>query len=481
MKRFIYRLLYTGGFMRARKSSERGQVLVLIALGIIGLVGITGLAIDGSIILADRRHAQNAADTASLAGALDRIQTLGAGMDDADSRASMRITAWDLAEENGYVHPSANSTVEVYLCDETAMGADCPAPYTGDDDYVQVIITSHVDTFFARVLGVPQLTNRVQAVALADDDDSGPLFDGNSIIALSPDCINPGTLVLQGTGDITLNGGGLYVNSDDTCGFNCDSNSVSLDIIDGDITTAGSDFSSVSASCDANIDETPNFDGDQFSYPEDLPVIPEPTEWCDKDLHPGSYTNDDVNSVTYLWPGAYDNFPPKKEQPLGALYDNIIMKSGIYCVGETIKLSSRNLILESEGRLDPDAGGVTIYIRSGYGFQLEGGEFHLKAQPTGTYANYLFIVEPPPFDTYPDGWGTPESCKINGNTNDEFQGGVYAPYCDVAIDGSAGSVGLDAQVIGWTVKITGGAGLNFTYDSDNNPTDIKPPQIGISK
>jgi len=471
--------------LKPNRISERGQALVLIALAMIGLIGITGLAIDGSLILADRRHAQNAADTAALAGALDRIQTLGASMPDDDSRASMRISAWDIAEQNGYTQPSARSSVEVYLCDEADLGADCPAPYAGNNEYVQVIITSNVDTYFARVLGINQMHNRVQAVALADDDDTGPLFLGNSIIALSPDCINPGTLILQGTGDITLNGGGLYINSDDSCGFNCDSNSVTLDIVDGDITTAGSDFSSLSASCEENITAPMTDEGFQFVYPDDLPVLPRPGEWCDRTIHPGRYSNDDVNRVTYIYPGAYTDFPPKKEQPLGALYDNIIMKSGIYCVDQAIKLSSRNLILESEGRLAPEAGGVTIYIKSNQGFQFEGGEFHLKAQPTGPYANYLFIVEtptpPPDYVGYPDAWGAPAACKINGNTNDEIQGGIYAPYCDIAIDGSAGNIGLDAQVIGWTVKIAGGAGLNFTYDAEKNPTDIKPPQIGVAK
>ena len=470
--------------MKPNLTSERGQALVLIALAIIGLVGITGLAIDGSMILADRRHAQNAADTSALAGALAKIQAQ-VTMTELESRAPMRIAALDLAEKNGYFPDLLSSTVEVYTCDETDLGADCPAPYAGNSEYVQVIITSNVDTYFARVVGIPQLTNRVQAVALADDDDTGPLFLGNSIIALSPDCINPGTLILQGTGDITLNGGGLYINSDGTCGLNCDSNSVTLDIVDGDITTAGSDFEDLSASCEENITAPMTTEGDQFVYPDDLPVLPYPGEWCDRTLHPGRYSNDNVNRVTYIYPGAYTDFPPKKEQPLGALYDNIIMKSGIYCVDQAIKLSSRNLILESEGRLSEAAGGVTIYIKSGFGFQFEGGEFHLKAQPTGPYANYLFIVETPTpapdYEGYPDEWGAPEACKINGNTNDEMQGGIFAPYCDIAIDGSAGSIGLDAQVIGWTVKITGGAGLNFTYDADKNPTDIKPPQIGVAK
>jgi len=464
-------------------NKERGQVLVIVAIAIIGLIGITGLAIDGSMILADRRHAQNAADTAALAGALTYIQNCGNSgctteTQKADARDAMRVEAKDRADSNGYIGDLIRSQVEVYMCNE--VGATCPAPYTGESEYVQVIITSNVDTYFARALGIPQLHNRVEAVALADDDDSGSLFGGHSIVALRPTCKEPGSLILGGSGDITLDGGGIYVNSDGACGFVCNSADLDVTINGGDVTTAGSPLT-ISEHCNATITAPKNTDGDQFEYPDDLPDLKEPTEWCDSSLHKGSYYNDDVNHVTYITPGYYGSFPPKKEQPLGALYDNIIMKSGIYCVGETVKLSDRNLILENEGRLDPSAGGVTIWIRSGYGFRLEGGEFHLKAQPAGSYANYLFIVEPPPFETYPDGWGTPEACVINGGTSDEFQGGIYAPFCDVQINGSAGSVGFNAQVIGWTVDVTGGAGLSFTYDETQNPVDVKPARTGQTK
>ena len=139
--------------MRSKSISERGQALVIIALAIIGLVGITGLAIDGSKILADRRHAQNAADTAALAGALAKVkpQTDGSG-----TVIPWKLVAEERAESNGYTNNLITSSVEVYTCDETSVGADCPAPYSGDKakDYVQVIITSHVNTFFARVLGI---------------------------------------------------------------------------------------------------------------------------------------------------------------------------------------------------------------------------------------------------------------------------------------------------------------------------------------
>ena len=50
-------------------SSERGQVLVLLVLALVGLLGFTALAIDGGMVYSDRRTAQNAADAAALAGA----------------------------------------------------------------------------------------------------------------------------------------------------------------------------------------------------------------------------------------------------------------------------------------------------------------------------------------------------------------------------------------------------------------------------
>ena len=56
---------------------ERGQALILIALAAVGLFGFSALAIDGSRVFSDRRHAQNAADTAALAAALARVQSSG--------------------------------------------------------------------------------------------------------------------------------------------------------------------------------------------------------------------------------------------------------------------------------------------------------------------------------------------------------------------------------------------------------------------
>ena len=226
--------------MSKKNFSERGQALVIVAVAMIGLIAITGLAIDSSIILVDRRHAQNAADTSALAGALAKIQAQET-MSEFEARVPMRVAALDRAGSNGYANDLLASTVEVYTCDET--DASCPAPYAGDSDYVQVIISSHVRTYFAGVVGIQQMNNRVQALALADDDDSGPLFDGSAIVALAPTgkgC--DGEFIVGGSGTVTVKGGGMFVNSNNTvdnlssttCGaFVQDGCKTTLDFIDG--------------------------------------------------------------------------------------------------------------------------------------------------------------------------------------------------------------------------------------------------------
>ena len=42
--------------------SENGQAIILIIIGIVALLGFAALAIDGGMVYADRRNAQNGAD-----------------------------------------------------------------------------------------------------------------------------------------------------------------------------------------------------------------------------------------------------------------------------------------------------------------------------------------------------------------------------------------------------------------------------------
>src|SRR5215212_3488392 len=202
--------------MKSKLFKESGQALIVIALAAIGLFGIAGLAIDGSVKFSDRRHAQNAADAAALAAALAKGQ----------GDSTWKLKAVDVAYKNGYDSTSPSETVNVYSCDES--GASCGAAYAGNSNYVQVIITSNVDTYFAGVVGIQQTHNTVQAVALAQE--SSVLGDGAMLISYDPhpSCgagvgSGGGSVDVSGSSQVTLNGGGIFLNSQEHCGYatNC--------------------------------------------------------------------------------------------------------------------------------------------------------------------------------------------------------------------------------------------------------------------
>lgn len=71
--------------------------MILITLAAIGLFAIAGLAIDGSTKFSDRCHAQNAADSAAPAGALELTRE-----EKPNPSKTWDVVARDVAEENGY-------------------------------------------------------------------------------------------------------------------------------------------------------------------------------------------------------------------------------------------------------------------------------------------------------------------------------------------------------------------------------------------
>jgi len=56
--------------VRRLHSDESGQIIVLVAILMIGLVAVVGLVTDGGLVFSQRRDLQNAADAAALAGAM---------------------------------------------------------------------------------------------------------------------------------------------------------------------------------------------------------------------------------------------------------------------------------------------------------------------------------------------------------------------------------------------------------------------------
>jgi hypothetical protein len=452
--------------MKLGRSSERGQAIILIVLAIVGLVAVVGLAIDGSNGFAERRHAQSAADAASLAGAYGKIEYLqdhpSATRDTAAAIQIGIVKAYERAADNGYDGNLVTNTVEVYNPPISGQFSNCADNHFNCKDYIQVIIHSTIDTFFARVIGINQMNTRVEAVALAKGPYIGPMFGGNAIVSLKPTATNcPGEFIVGGSGIVNVIGGGVWVNSDNpNCSFNQDGCNSQLYVTGGSINLVGG--SNLQQNCPGNIHASFG-ETTQSPWPPTNPKIAEPPE-CS--MTPAEPTYDDTTKTTTLYPGYYQQLPPANAQG-----NRVILTHGNYCVNKVLKAT--NAIVYMEGIH------VFFYIKPGGDFSLQGGEAYLtphgtEDDPVSPYKGFLIYVAP-------DYSGNPTNCIINGNSNDTIIGTIYAPHCNLQINGTSGPHGYQSQIIAYTVTLNGSNTLYIEYDPNKNAEDRLPAETGLMR
>ena len=445
--------------MKNRFFTERGQAMIIIALVAIGLVGIVGLAIDGGAKFSDQRNAQNAADTAAMAAALAKVTALENGDSNtppqcpppsgtpSDVCSDLLSAGYARATSNGYDGNLITNTVAVY-------SPPVSGPYAGNDSYVQVIITSLLDTTFSRVIGINQTQNVVQATAFVYE--GGDLADGAMIISYDPDpnCSTTGTggnsVSVSGSSTVNLNGGGIFLNSDEVCGFvipNC----ADLNIYGGTINSAGNNIDLGSCTFDPPV--TPNINQDPVSIPDEV-FWPDVPPECG--VLATAYNDPPGSNTWHITPGYYSDFPQSSiNGDIVANKKDIIMDPGVYCVGKDIKWSG-NTFTSLDG-----SSGVTIYIKSGFDFSLSiNSPIELYAPNSGDYQGYLIIQEGTHTDI--------QSCIINGGVYLDINGLIFAPYCDITINGGSDPTAeINAQLVGWDIKINGTTTINFNYDPSN--------------
>ncbi len=178
----------------------RGQVFVLVVLGLVGLLAFTALAVDGSRVYMTRRDAQNAADAAALAMAWEWIQTRGNCAQAVDKGLAT-------ARRLGYDDADPQVTVEAY----------CPpqdGDFAGEKGYFQVRIHTATPTTFLQVVRFAQVRSTVEAISRAS---LGTLFGDAAIVALSEHNQGgiDGGIKLNGNSVVTIRNGGMFSNSDD--------------------------------------------------------------------------------------------------------------------------------------------------------------------------------------------------------------------------------------------------------------------------
>lgn len=408
--------------IRKSNSNERGQALVVIALAAVGLFAFAALAIDGSMIFSDRRHAQNAADTAVLDAALAYIRQGSSGdwVNEGLARAS----------SNGYNNDGTTNIVSVDLCSTTSNPCDGLPAGADPSKFIQVQITSNVSTAFARIIGVMQITNRVEAVAEVVPSEYSEMFDGHAVVGLAEhDCH---AVTYQGNADTTISGGGILVMSDcsDSAFFNHSSAAVlhapSLCAVGGvQYNPSAIDIPSIRTGC------------------EPPPQIVEPNVQCS-----GAATQ----TGNLLSPGNWSGqFPPAGVDTL---------QSGIYCIDGVFHVNGGDSLT-----------GVNVVIKmvSGDVSWNGGASVHLEAPTSGDFDGLLLYMPS----------SNCEDITLNGNSESTIVGTILAPCADVHVDGT-GDSGIVGQIIGYTVDLSGTSSVEIHYDDQHNYDAPTQPQIKIT-
>lgn len=151
------------------KKSERGQAIILIALAIVGMVGIVGLMTDGGILLVEYARLKRGIDAASVAAALQYRQ----GFLEADLA--------DAAEEFLRLNQSDVNNVLIETCDTTPLDPElCTTPQR---KLVRVTATRIVTFGFMRVLGFTSTTISASSIGEAASIDLVLVIDTSASMA----------------------------------------------------------------------------------------------------------------------------------------------------------------------------------------------------------------------------------------------------------------------------------------------------------
>jgi Flp pilus assembly protein TadG len=182
----------------SRSRADKGQIIVIFALGLVAMIAMVGLVLDGGSTYAQRRAQQNAADLAALAGANEYLIS--------GVKADAETVARNVAAANGFVHdPAANKTVNVsWVQNDTRVVVDVSAPHRNNFTGVVGMTSWQVSTTARVEVGIPDTATGAPFIFNKDvfSDPGGaplPLYsdpnnpftfgDGNGDVPNSPDDI----------------------------------------------------------------------------------------------------------------------------------------------------------------------------------------------------------------------------------------------------------------------------------------------------
>ncbi len=434
--------------MKTNRTSEKGQAIVFLVIGLIVFLGFVGLAIDGGRAYSDRRYAQNAADAAALAAAgtialelENRVVTYGAF----DCNSANVIAAEGIGISAAITRAAANEyTITGPTSDWNGVELDC-----GERDYgyidklitVTVRIEDTTETAFAHLLFPNALEIRTEAVAWVRPPM--PLVYGNAVVALNPAECSGGSngSGFDGDVDLTVVGGGIWSNG---CLFGNGGPVVSVEPPE-----AGTHYQYTKQ---GGIGGTfiPTPETTTITLPPDMWAVPAP------DCTGRTFTADEIEDLA----------SPNSGSPTDGLH-------GLYC----LEPGTGDIRVNSSSPKTYFVGyEVTIYVSgNNQDIVLTGGKVVLSP-PLSDASGDEGI---PGLTIYIDPSATGSDLEITGNNESSLSGTILVPGGTVDIGGTADFAAFESQVIGWNVTLHGNGQGNVVFNE--NQQYRKPASIELAR
>ena len=436
---------------QTHNNNESGQVMVFLALVFVGLLGAAALAIDGGMLFADRRHAQNAADASSLAGGSGaayymRMNNVNynafvCGTSGATNTAGAAITA-------AITHAGLNDfVIDNDINDNHGVTVDCAINDLGsyEDKHLDIItkITRDTSTNFAHLVYDGPLRNQVEAIARIYPP--APLAFGKAIIALNESACSGNTngVIFSGTSNTTVTGGGVWSNGCLT------GNGTSFTVT---VNNGGVGFAGTSTGTLTNINPSP------LHIPSTLPDYSTVVNTPDCSGLPNRTVPN--NGPATIQPGIYDD--------IKWTGGDLVFSPGLYCITDSQGVSINGGTISGNG--------VTFFLVSG-GVTINGNvtPVDLRAplespDPSPAIPGVLFSLAN----------GNTSTISVTGNSTSFYLGTIYAPDGDLYFSGSSGTnPTFNTQLIGNNVEVSGGATIDINFNDDENYE--MPPYMDLLK
>jgi hypothetical protein len=412
--------------MLHRPERRRGIILVLVAISLTAMLGIVAIALDGGLLLDQRRRLQSAADAAALAAAIDLLKNypINNGL---DRGGTAKASALSVASLNSYDNDGTTNSVTVNIPPSSGN-------YSGRRGCAEIIIQYNQQRMFSAIFGTGNIPVIARAVA------RGQLLPIDfAVILLDP--TGSGSLQASGNGTLAVSAGAVIVDSTSSTAAVTNGNNAVL--------TAPQFRFGGSPGFSGNVNP-PNHSGILSAQPYTVdPFLyigaPDPASLP---LQNSQTLNISGNRTATLSPGVY----------IGGISmagnANVTLSPGIYYMqGGGFSVAGNASVAGAGVMIFNDNGGGSVNIAGN-------GSVTLSPLTSGLYQG---------LSVFQDRRST-AAVNLAGNGAMNLSGTVYAAAARMNVAGNGDSLG--SQYVSYDLQVTGNGTVNVRYGNSTARTRI---------